>query len=128
MVIFGRDHFRRALEQERERADRNAHGFAVVIMDVSPLDDRSFERLLYVLSARTRACDLIGWYKRGRLGVILADCNAQGALTYIRDISAALQRSGLPSPSMRIFAYNSSVKDPPCGFGPTEPTMMASKL
>lgn len=104
-VLLGQAEFWRILLQERERSDRNSHGFSMILLDVRPLDDARFEVLAEVLARRARREDVIGWYDRGHVGVILTDAGPEGAWRFLNDIRPDMMaRAGRDVPA-RVFTY-----------------------
>ncbi len=78
-VLLGQAEFGRVLMQERERADRNSHAFALLLFDIRSLDDWEFERVMATLARRCRKVDILGWHDWGHIGVILTDARQEGA-------------------------------------------------
>lgn len=104
-VLLGQAEFRRVVLQERERSDRNSHGFQVVLLDVHALDDACFEKVIEALARRARRVDNLGWYDRGHIGVILTDAGPDGARRFLEDVGPDIAaRAGRRLPA-RIFAY-----------------------
>lgn len=103
-VLLGQAEFRRVLLQERERSDRNSHGFQVVLLDVHALDDAGFVKVVEALARRARRADILGWHDRSHVGVILNDAGPDGARRFLEDVGPGLVASagwGLPA---RVFA------------------------
>lgn len=107
-VLLGQAEFRRVLLQERERSDRNSHGFAVVLFDVRSLDDDRFQKVLAVLVRRCRRVDVLGWYDRGHVGVILTDARHDGARRFLDDVGPDVNGTKDRVVPARLFVYGAS--------------------
>jgi len=103
--IIEQKEFSDILMRERERSDRNSHSFSMVVFDVSGLKGGEFRDLAEALMARRRRTDFIGWFDAGHLGVILADCDGNGAQKYVRDAVTRLHEAGCREVESRIFQY-----------------------
>lgn len=104
-VLLGRSQFWRILIQEKERSDRNGHGFALVVIDVHAMNDHILWRVVNALAARIRHTDVMGWLGVSKLGVILTDAAPEGAKKLLQHlVSVAGLNDGRPIPA-RLFAY-----------------------
>ena len=75
--ICSQEEFHSILVREKARADRNGHGFSLVAIEVSNLEDspsltERFQQLI-------RTTDEIGWFDHNTLGVFLYNTSALGA-------------------------------------------------
>jgi lipopolysaccharide/colanic/teichoic acid biosynthesis glycosyltransferase len=61
-------------------------------------------RLARLLCRRARATDEIGWFEPGRLGVVLPDTSADGALAFVRDFTESANYRGF-SPICNVLSY-----------------------
>lgn len=113
-VLLGQAEFRRVLLQERERSDRNSHGFSVVLLDVRPLDDAGFQKVVAAVARRARREDIIGWYDRGRVGVILTGAGPDGARRFLEDVRPDMVARAGQSVLARVFAYGVDRAAPDC--------------
>lgn len=104
-VLLGHAEFERVLMQERERSDRNSHGFAVVLFDIRSLDDGEFARVMAALARRCRKVDILGWHDWGHVGVILTDAREEGACRFLEDVGPDLLEAGSRPPRARLFVY-----------------------
>ena len=100
--------FRRHVEHERERADRNQHQFSLVLCDSEAFDtDNSItQRIIRIISHRVRNVDELGWYDEKRIGIILPYTSAEGASKLIENIFDSLDAE-IPRPVCDIFTYPS---------------------
>jgi len=79
--IYTHEEFHSTLVREKARADRHGHGFSLVAIEVSGLDDiNSFTKNLQKL---VRASDDIGWFDHKVLGVYLFNTSAKGAWKFV---------------------------------------------
>jgi len=111
-VLLGQAEFRRILAQERERSDRNSHGFSLVLFRVASLDESAFERFLRLLARRCRRLDVLGWFDSVQVGVLLTDAPAGGARRFCNDLMKGLADAKIGNVRLRLFTY---------GFDPAEP-------
>jgi lipopolysaccharide/colanic/teichoic acid biosynthesis glycosyltransferase/GGDEF domain-containing protein len=106
--VMETEEFKRVLERERGRADRNHHGFALVIFD-APSDNREQKDALYalgrVLKRRIRATDIVGWLGADRLAVLLPETYEEGGLRFVDHIRSEFARLSRPVPSHKIRTY-----------------------
>ncbi len=98
------DEFRRLLERERSRAERNCRSFSVVEMDTSAVAPPLIVRALELLKHRRRLTDDIGWIRQDAIGVLLAETDAAGAASYVQDIVQLLDEAECPLPA-RVFVH-----------------------
>jgi len=106
--IYSSEHFRVIVERERSRADRDGHGFSLVVFDIeSTANSISAEYLRHVgFSRRLSPTDEIGWFDKRNIGVLLHNTSVEGAWSfcnYVRDIIAAKG----PPPDCSVYAYPS---------------------
>jgi hypothetical protein len=81
--ICSQEEFHSILVREKERADRNGHGFSLVAIEVSKLEDNPFltERFQQLI----RTTDEIGWFDHNTLGVFLYNTSALGAWQFVNN-------------------------------------------
>jgi hypothetical protein len=77
--VCSTEEFHTILDRERARANRNGHGFSLMVFDVESPDTALARRLLHVLTHRLRSTDEVGWLDGRRVGVILPDTLPAGA-------------------------------------------------
>lgn len=97
--------FQKKLRSERARSDRTGQGFSLIAFQFNRLSQaRSFSNVLRrAAHRRLRPADVPGWLDRHRIGVILPNTKADGALTLAEDI---LKMSMLLAPpEYQIFLY-----------------------
>ena len=75
--ICSQEEFHSILVREKARADRNGHGFSLVAIEASNMENSSSltERLQQLI----RTTDEIGWFDHNTLGVFLYNTSALGA-------------------------------------------------
>ncbi len=100
--------FRRLVEHERERADRNQHQFSLVLFNSETFDtDNSITRhIIGIIARRVRNVDELGWYDEKRLGIILPYTSTEGATRLIENLFDSLDTE-IPKPVCDIFTYPS---------------------
>lgn len=98
--------FRRIIDRECHRADRNFHGFSVAVFPLPPDTPSAASRLAQVLTARVRCTDEVGWLEDGVFGVLLPETHGDGGWLFGRKILAEMERQGLRA-SCRVYAYPS---------------------
>ena len=85
--------FRSILERECSRAERNSHGFSLVIFNSGSVR-RNFQRvqeLTGILKERIRATDVIGWVDSERIAVLLPETYRDGARKFAQDVTQETQ-------------------------------------
>ncbi len=106
--ICSSEHFRVIIERERSRADRDGHGFSLVVFDIESTANSIPAGYIaqVVISRRLRPTDEIGWFDKRNIGVLLYNTSVEGAWSfsnYVREIIAA---KGTP-PDCSVYAYPS---------------------
>src|SRR5258706_4033087 len=87
--------FRTGLIRERARADRTEQEFSVLVLEGQA-------NLIHMLEERLRNTDEIGWFDKQRIGVLLPNTPANGAVKLAQDI----RRMTMPSPpSVTVYTY-----------------------
>jgi hypothetical protein len=81
--ICSQEEFHSILVREKARADRNGHGFSLVAIETSNLEDspsltESFQQLI-------RTTDEIGWFDQNTLGIFLYNTSALGAWQFVNN-------------------------------------------
>jgi len=101
--------FRRDLETERARADRNGHCFALVCFEVSGAERESAAAaaLAKALRQRMRAADEFGWYDSTRIGVLLYDATFEGAKVFASSVWESVAETGAVPAAFSIDVYPS---------------------
>ena len=106
--IHSPDEFRRIIERERDRADRNAHIFSIIAFDTAYAseEENTARHLVKVLNKRIRSTDETGWLITKQIGVLLPDTTAIAAGKLAHDIcSEVADRTG--DVPFEIYAYPS---------------------
>lgn len=104
--VLDRSEFRRALVRERNRADRNRSELSLIVLDLASADWGRLEpaEFLFAIQARVRETDLVGWFDRKSIGILLPDTAPNGAFKLAADLRDRLQRA--PSgAAWRIYTY-----------------------
>lgn len=89
--------FRGILERECSRAERNSHGFSLVIFNSGSArrNYQQVQELTRILKERIRATDVIGWVDSERIAVLLPETYRDGARKFAQDVTQETQsRSG----------------------------------
>ena len=81
--ICSQDEFHSILVREKARADRNGHGFSLVAIEVSNLEDNP--SLTERFQQLVRTTDEIGWFDHNTLGVFLYNTSAFGAWQFVNN-------------------------------------------
>ena len=104
--LYSSKQFLDLLDRERGRADRNSHGFSLVIFDLdSEKTDKQIRALAKMLHRRMRATDIAGWVDEQRVGILLPETYNEGARTFAEHISQELVENRMPSLSYTVRTY-----------------------
>jgi len=100
--IFSQEEFHSILVREKARADRNGHGFSLVAIEVSKIDDTSFlrDRLQQLI----RTTDEIGWFDSNTIGVFLYNTSALGARQFVNN-SKKKTDDDFSIPNCLVYSY-----------------------
>jgi len=100
--IFSQEEFHSILVREKARADRNGHGFSLVAIEVSNLEDNPslterFQQLI-------RTTDEIGWFDQNTLGVFLYNTSALVAWQFVNN---SKKKTGdvFPITNCSVYSY-----------------------
>jgi hypothetical protein len=100
--ICSQEEFHSILVCEKARADRNGHGFSLVTIEVSNIDDTPSltERLQHLI----RTTDEIGWFDSNTLGVFLYNTPAFGAWQFVNN---SKKKTGdvFPVTNCSVYSY-----------------------
>jgi lipopolysaccharide/colanic/teichoic acid biosynthesis glycosyltransferase len=77
--ILSVEEFRRFLEREIKKVDRNAHLFSLIIFEIKNQTKKMPQDLFFNLYERLRITDQIGWFNHYNIGIFLPDTTAEGA-------------------------------------------------
>lgn len=99
----GQAYFQERLKEEVERARRYGRSLAVVIVDVNELHtvneqydwacgDQVLDHLAHVIDGTRRASDVLARLNADRFGVILSECNDEGAAAFVGRVEDRLTR------------------------------------
>jgi hypothetical protein len=100
--ISSQKEFHSLLSCEKERADRNGHGFSMVAIEIS--DPDYIPSLAKYLLKRIRSSDEIGWFDRNTLGVFLFNATANGAWQFINS-SKKMSGNCFPICKYSVYSY-----------------------
>jgi hypothetical protein len=90
--------FAALVARERSRADRNGHGFSLVVIDLSDHGtSRACAVVRRVADTRMRAYDAIGWLAPGRLGILLPDATARQAALFAETLCGVCECRKVPA-------------------------------
>ena len=81
--ICSQEEFHSILVREKARADRNGHGFSLVAIEVSNLDNTP--SLTELFQQLIRTTDEIGWFDQNTLAVFLYNTSALGAWQFVNN-------------------------------------------
>ena len=100
--ICSQEEFHSILVREKARADRNGHGFSLVAIKVSNLEDNPslterFQQLI-------RTTDEIGWFDHNTLGVFLYNTSALGAWKFVNN-SKKTTGDVFPITKCSVYSY-----------------------
>jgi len=103
------ERFHTIIEQEKARADRNAHHFSLVLFQISKARQNILQvrYLIHLLANRIRWTDEVGWFDTGRLGVVLPDTSAVGAHRLADSICEAVAAK-TSAPEYTVHTYPSA--------------------
>jgi hypothetical protein len=102
--IYSMEEFKRIIEKERARADRNNHTFSLVLFDLGSSDMKKTNiiPLIGEIKGRIRFVDETGWYDDQRIGMILPYTSNTGATKLAENICESL---GSPIPKLMCTIY-----------------------
>ena len=81
--ICSQEEFHSILVREKARADRNGHGFSLVAIEISNLEN--IQTLTGRFQQLIRTTDEIGWFDHNTLGVFLYNTSALGAWQFVNN-------------------------------------------
>ena len=104
--ILSEEDFRRILELERERAERNRHKFSLIVFDTKEINinNRGIGNTTKKIISRMRKIDQIGWYDSERIGILLPYTPFQGACELAESICNSLGVPMLES-ACKVYVY-----------------------
>lgn len=104
--IYSEEEFKRFIEKERARSDRNNHILSLLIFEMCDRDSNGFEtkQLIEKIKNRIRSVDTIGWYDDKRIGLVLPYSSGEGASKLAEDICESLNSSS-PKHVCEIYTY-----------------------
>jgi lipopolysaccharide/colanic/teichoic acid biosynthesis glycosyltransferase len=108
--IYPVKEFRAILGRERARSDRTGGRLSLIIFDMGDrnTNQTAARRLAHVLTQRRRSIDEVGWFDTWRLGIVLPDTPAEGALKLANDICQKFTiKNKMASPIFKIYTYPS---------------------
>ncbi|GEM_PF-1489170 len=100
--------FHLAIQRECARADRNGHGFSLVIFDIgdSGMQGELAQQLVTVLQQRLRMTDEAGWFSSRYVGVILYGTPLkEGAWRFANDIWELMSKHTEEPPQCTVYSY-----------------------
>ncbi|MBN2735789.1 MAG: sugar transferase [Spirochaetales bacterium] len=103
--ILDTAHFHYNLKIERARSDRNESQFALVLFELQNIKHKKIlKKFIHHLYDRIRKVDIIGWFDKNIIGVILHGSSLRGAWHLAVDVSAEIFVSQAPPP-FTVFIY-----------------------
>lgn len=106
--IFSIKDFHRVIKRERFLADRNNHKFSLILFDVQIPNKRKtrIEDLKDILDTRVRLSDMIGWFDKRSVAVLMVDTSIKGARKLAHEICMSL--AAFPHiPPCTVYTYPS---------------------
>lgn len=89
--VFNPDTFSFALRRERERADRYARKFSLIVLRLSVnCNDSCEDQILHFIAEKMRIIDSIGWLDSRRLGVLLPDTSADESVEFLEELAPVI--------------------------------------
>ena len=120
--IHSPEKFRKIIQHERDRADRNAHIFSIIAfrVDDGSGEENTARHLVKVVNKRIRSTDETGWLDTTQIGVLLPDTTAIAAGKLANDICSEVA-DGAKDVPFEIYSYPSDLlpgadKNPPKSF------------
>jgi len=104
--IYSKEEFKRSIEKERARADRNNHILSLVIFDMGSSDQKNDTtvHLIRRIKDRVRCIDEVGWYDNQRIGIVLPYTSNKGAIRLTENICEFLDGS-IPKTVCKVYTY-----------------------
>lgn len=114
-VLLATDAWRRALQSERARVDRNGSPLSILTLTLPAAlrEGRPLLQLTDYLAERLRITDTIGWREPNRLGVLLPDTPRPGAEKVAAEIMEFVgDRHGRLTIDIAVYPDDSSLESP----------------
>jgi hypothetical protein len=113
-MLFGKEAFQRAIENERARSDRSSNQYALLIISlaIKSEEDERIVRAIDRIRQRIRTIDEIGWYEENQLGIILPFTPMEGADRLADEICEIITSHLEPTEYLacELFSYDSHEK------------------
>jgi PleD family two-component response regulator len=92
----GYEQFHYLIKVERSRAHRNNIEFSLILIKADPkeIGEAVVSQLVQKISKRMRCIDKIGWYDKGRIGILLPGTNRFGAKKFADELAGRAR--GIP--------------------------------
>ncbi len=108
--IYPCSEFRKIIERERMRSDRDGQHFSLVVFDVEKTigSSNSTKHLINTLQHRElRLTDTIGWFDNKSIGVLLHNTGEDGSLTFVENIHSLFSTNYcLPHHTIYIYPFH----------------------
>ena len=104
--LYSKEEFKRIIEKERARADRNNHKFSLVIFDMNASGPKNSTTIQLIgnIWDRIRCIDEVGWYDNQQIGMILPYTSNKGATKLAENICESFDESIL-KPVCTVYTY-----------------------
>jgi len=104
--ILSKEIFCRIVERERARVDRYGGWFSLTVFDVSDSDKRKKDEyfLSHIVAKQLRPTDEMGWFEKGKIGIVLPNTAKSGARKLSKEICRKIAITRQP-PIFNIFTY-----------------------
>ena len=96
--------FAAILRRERAGVDRNGHPMALVLFDVVSASSDVAQLLIDAIKKRIRTTDEVGWFDRGRVGILLPFTADHGARRVATDVCRQVANRHAPPP-FQVYCY-----------------------
>ena len=99
------DTFHDIIKSERARADRGNKKFSLLVIEVGKIgkNDKLTKKIIEFLSSRIRMSDVVGWYDKNNIAVLLPDTKPEGAWKLANEL---LQMNSFMEVSSPFIVYS----------------------
>ena len=106
--IYSKEEFSGFFYRERVRSDRTGRIFSILILEIENIQtyQHNVQALHYLLRKRVRCCDVVGWFDRDNICILLSDTDEEGARILAENLRGGVTPKKL-SMHCRIFSYPS---------------------
>ncbi len=108
IMMMAEKKFHLAIQRECARADRNGHGFSLIIFDIGDVGEHSeiAQQLIEILEKRLRLTDEAGWFGKRYIGVLLYGTPLkEGAWRFANDVWDMMSKYTSQPPQCTVYSY-----------------------